>query len=51
MIRRIDQADINKGYPPDSSGNYQYLRAENGGLEKNPSFGTKSTGQKDAKKH
>ncbi|MDZ4834300.1 MAG: hypothetical protein SGJ27_11035 [Candidatus Melainabacteria bacterium] len=51
MIRRIDQADINKGYPPDSSGNYQYLRADNGSLVKNPSWVDASKGNKHAKQH
>lgn len=51
MIRRIDQADINKGYPPDSKGNFQYLRAENGSLVKNPSFIDESKGKQHAKPH
>ena len=51
MIRRIDQADINKGYPPDSKGNFQYLRAENGSLVKNPSFIDESKGKQHAKSH
>ncbi|MBX3076123.1 hypothetical protein KF728_21105 [Candidatus Obscuribacterales bacterium] len=51
MIRRIDQADINKGYPPDSKGNFQYLRAENGSLVKNPSFIDEPKGKQNAKPH
>lgn len=51
MIRRIDQADINKGYPPDSKGNYQYFRAENGSLVKNPSYVEAPKGNTHAKQH
>lgn len=51
LISRIDQADINKGYPPDDKGNAQYVRTETGGLAKNPLYMSDSKGHGHDKKH
>lgn len=51
LISRIDQADINKGYPPDSKGHPRYVRNENGVLVMNALFVDESKGHGHDKKH